>query len=52
MFIERNLEVAFKVANASFPILFLTGARQVVKTTFLRHIAEKNRNFVFWDNLV
>jgi predicted AAA+ superfamily ATPase len=51
MFIKRNLEAAFKAANASFSILLLTGARQVGKTTFLRHIAEKNRKFVSLDNL-
>ncbi len=51
MFIKRNLETAFKAANASFSVLLLTGARQVGKTTFLRHIAEKSRKFVSLDNL-
>ena len=51
MFIRRNLESAFKAANASFSILLLTGARQVGKTTFLRHIAEADRKFVSLDNL-
>ncbi|MFA6104597.1 MAG: ATP-binding protein [Victivallaceae bacterium] len=51
MFIRRNLESSFKAANASFSILLLTGARQVGKTTFLRHIAEADRKFVSLDNL-
>ncbi len=51
MFIRRNLESAFKAANASFSILLLTGARQVGKTTFLRHSAEADRKFVSLDNL-
>lgn len=51
MYIKRNLELAFNAANESFSILLLTGARQVGKTTFLRHIAAKNRKFVSLDNL-
>ncbi len=51
MFIKRNLETAFNKANESFSVLLLTGARQVGKTTFLRHVAEPNRKFVTLDNL-
>jgi len=51
MFIKRNLETAFQAANQSFSVLLLTGARQVGKTTFLRHLAGENRKFVSLDNL-
>lgn len=51
MFIKRNLESAFLTANKSFSVLLVTGARQVGKTTFLRHLAEEKRKFVSLDNL-
>ncbi|MDD5698606.1 MAG: ATP-binding protein [Victivallaceae bacterium] len=51
MFFNRNLETAFKAASSSFSAVLLTGARQVGKTTFLRHIAEKERTYVSLDSL-
>lgn len=51
MFFDRNLETAFKAASSSFSAVLLTGARQVGKTTFLRHIAEKERTYVTLDSL-
>ncbi len=51
MFVRREIESAFRAANSFFPVLLLTGARQVGKTTFLRKIAEKERGFVSLDPL-
>jgi hypothetical protein len=36
--------------SEQFPVLMLTGPRQVGKTTFLRHIAEKDRKYVSFDD--
>ena len=41
MFIERNIKNAFLKANKFFPVLLLTGARQVGKSTFLRKLSSK-----------
>ena len=49
MYIERNLETHFIAASGQFPVVLLTGARQVGKTTFLRHIAEETRSYVSLD---
>ncbi len=51
MFIRRELEKPFMEANDFFPVLLLTGARQVGKTTFLRNLAEPKRKFVSLDPL-
>ncbi len=51
MYIRRQLDIAFLEANQFFPVLLLTGARQVGKTTFLSKIAEPNRKFVSLDPL-
>lgn len=51
MYIDRHLRQAFETANGFFPVLLLTGARQVGKTTFLRHLAEPGRRYVTLDDL-
>ena len=51
MFLNRNLENAFMKASSSFSAVVLTGARQVGKTTFLRHISEPERKYVSLDSL-
>ena len=51
MFIRRELEKPFLEANNFFPVLLLTGARQVGKTTFLKKLAEPERKFVSLDPL-
>ncbi len=50
-YIQRNLAVSFSKANKLFPVLLLTGPRQVGKSTFLDHMAEPNRKFVTLDDL-
>ncbi len=50
MYIARNIEKHFKSSSHFFPVMLLTGARQVGKTTFLRHIAGKKRKYVTLDD--
>ncbi len=50
MYIRRTLEPHFRDAAAHFPVMLLTGARQVGKTTFLREIAEKRRAYISLDD--
>ncbi|MBQ7646800.1 MAG: ATP-binding protein [Clostridia bacterium] len=50
-YIERELERKFKEADAFFKAVLVTGARQVGKSTMLKHLAEKqNRTVVTMDN--
>jgi hypothetical protein len=39
MYLTRTLENWFKEATRQFPVLLVTGARQVGKTTFLRRVS-------------
>ncbi len=48
---KRSLISAIKEINNSFPVLLLTGPRQVGKTTLLEMCAEKGRNYVTLDDL-
>ncbi len=48
MYISRTLESL--VASSRFPVLMLSGARQVGKTTFLRHLSEPDRTYVTLDD--
>ncbi|HBC71434.1 MAG TPA: ATPase [Coxiellaceae bacterium] len=50
MYITRALEGFVKKATKQFPILLITGARQVGKTTFLKHLCEKNMGYVTLDD--
>lgn len=50
MYTTRTLEVFFKKAAAQFPVMLLTGARQVGKTTFLQHLREETRTYVSLDD--
>ncbi len=52
-YIERTLERKFLRMSSSFKAVLVTGARQVGKTTMLRHLAEgQNRTYVSLDNLM
>ncbi|PKM52125.1 MAG: ATPase [Firmicutes bacterium HGW-Firmicutes-7] len=49
MYIERNLESVVLKASNNFPVILITGPRQVGKTTMLERIAEDGRNYVTLD---
>lgn len=50
MYIHRTIETSVKRASKQFPVLLLTGARQVGKTTLLRHLACEGREYVTLDD--
>ena len=50
MYLTRTLESWFKEASRQFPVLLVTGARQVGKTTFLRRVSEPERTYVTLDD--
>lgn len=50
MYLSRTLEHFALVATGQFPVLLVTGARQVGKTTLLRHISEEERTYVTLDD--
>ena len=49
MYIHRNLEEKFLRASKFFKAVLVTGARQVGKTTMLKHLS-KNRTYVSLDD--
>ena len=50
MIYKRSIESTLRSISDTFPVLVLTGPRQVGKTTLLRHMAEKGRKYVGLDN--
>jgi hypothetical protein len=50
MYHPRTLENFIPKAAASFPVLLVTGARQVGKTTLLRNLAGPKRSYVTLDD--
>ena len=50
MYVPRTIESFLGTATRQFPVLLVTGARQVGKTTFLKHIAKKDRTYVTLDD--
>jgi len=50
MYVPRTLDAFARRASAQFPVLLVTGARQVGKTTFLRHLSEPERTYVSLDD--
>jgi uncharacterized protein len=50
VYLTRTLEEFFHKAALQFPVMLVTGARQVGKTTFLRHLSEKGRRYVTLDD--
>ena len=50
-YLKRELERKFLMMNTHFKVILVTGARQVGKTTMLRHLAEgTDRTYVSLDN--
>lgn len=50
MYIERHLEKTVQKMNATFPVILITGPRQVGKTTLLEKMSETGRRYVTLDN--
>ena len=50
MYKERTLEAFVVKATEQFPVLMVTGARQVGKTTFLQHLNKERRTYVTLDD--
>ncbi len=50
MYVDRTLEAVVARASAQFPVLLLTGARQVGKTTLLHHVSGPERRYVSLDD--
>ncbi len=50
MYYERTLEPTLRRISESFPVLLLTGPRQIGKTTLLSKMADSNRKVVSLDN--
>lgn len=50
MYIERTIEPTIKKISETFPVLIVTGPRQVGKTTLLTQLADPNRKIVSLDN--
>jgi len=50
MYITRTIEKTLLNMSAAFPVLLLTGPRQVGKTTVLEHLAQEGRKRVSLDN--
>jgi uncharacterized protein len=50
MYLPRTLEGRFEETSNHFPVMLLTGARQVGKTTFLRKLCRDERTYVNLDD--
>lgn len=50
MYLTRTLEKFVTKAAKQFPVLLITGARQVGKTTFLKHLLKKGMSYVTLDD--
>ena len=50
MYIHRRLEPKFLKMSNFFKVVLVTGARQVGKTTMLKHLSE-NRTYVSLDDI-
>ena len=50
MYYARTIEKRILDVTAHFPVLMVTGARQVGKTTLLRHLAGEVRRYVTLDD--
>lgn len=49
-YLKRTLESYLKQVDSQFPVLLVTGPRQVGKTTLLRHLSKEVRTYVTLDD--
>lgn len=49
-YVSRTLETFFRKADRQFPVLLVTGARQVGKTTFVQQLRTEERTYVTLDD--
>lgn len=52
MYIQRTLEAYLKQIDTQFPVLMITGPRQVGKTTILQHLSKSKRTYITLDDPV
>lgn len=50
MYTPRTIEAFIETAAKQFPVILVTGARQVGKTTLLQHASSQGRNYVTLDD--
>ncbi len=50
MYLPRTIEPHISKMNKQFPVLLVTGPRQVGKTTLLKHLASNKRTYVTLDD--
>ena len=50
MYVTRTIEDFLIKASSQFPVILTTGARQVGKTTLLRHMSEDTRTYITLDD--
>jgi predicted AAA+ superfamily ATPase len=50
MYIKRAIEESVLKISKTFPVLLVTGPRQVGKTTLLKHLADESRKYVSLDD--
>ena len=51
MYIKRTMETTIIKASHSFPVLMVTGPRQIGKTTLLQRCSEPSRRYITLDDL-
>ena len=51
MYIQRSLEKVIKQASGFFPVVLITGPRQVGKTTVFKNCESTSRNYISLDNV-